>query len=101
MPKMIQVRNVSDDLHQELVRRAKLKGRNLSDYIKAILEREVARPPREEIFARVRSREPVNLSVPVAELIRQEREERESHLAEIRDSSSTRQRSGNTSSEQR
>ena len=100
MPKMIQVRNVPDRLHKELVRRAKLKGQTLSDFIEALLEREVALPPREEVFARIRSREPVNLSVPVAELIRQEREERESHLAEIHDSLSTRQRSGNTSSEQ-
>ena len=100
MAKMIQVRNVSDDLHKELTRRAKLRGQTLSDYIKVLLEDDVAVPPREEVFARIRSRERVELSVPAAELIRQEREERESHLAELHDSSLTRRRSSNTSSEQ-
>jgi len=101
MAKMIQVRNVSDDLHKELVRRAKLRGQTLSDYIKSLLEDDVSVPPREEVFARIHSRERVELSVPAAELIREAREERESHLAELLDSSLTRQRSSNTSSEQR
>jgi len=100
MSKMIQVRNVPDRLHKELVRRAKLRGQTLSDYIKALLDDDVALPPREEVFARIHSREPVELSVPFAELIRQEREERESHLADLHGWSSTRQPSGNTSSEQ-
>jgi plasmid stability protein len=100
MSKMIQVRNVSDELHAELTRRAKLRGQTLSDYIKALLDDDVAVPPREEVFARIHSREPVELSVPAAELIRQAREERESHLAESLDSSLTRRPSSNTSSEQ-
>jgi len=100
MPKMIQVRNVTDDLHKELVRRAKLRGQTLSDYIKRLLEDDVALPPREEVFARIRSRERVELSVPAAELIREAREERESHLGELLRSSLTHQRSSNTSSDQ-
>ncbi len=98
--KMIQVRNVSDDLHAELTRRAKLRGQTLSDYIKALLDDDVAVPPREEVFARIHSREPVELSVPFAELIRQAREERESHSADLHGWSSTRRPSGSTSSEQ-
>jgi antitoxin FitA len=100
MPKMIQVRNVSDELHKELVRRAKLRGQTLSDYIKRLLDDDVALPPREEVFARIRSRERAELSVPAAELIREAREERESHLGELLRSSLTRQRSSNTSSDQ-
>ena len=96
---MIQVRNVPDDLHQELVRRAKLRGQTLSDYIKALLDDEIALPPDEEVFERIRSREPVNLPRPAADYIREEREERESHLAESLRSSLTRQRSSNSSSE--
>jgi len=75
---MIQVRNVSDDLHKELVRRAKLRGQTLSDFIEAILEREVAVPPREEVFARIHARTLVKLSKPAADYIREEREEYES-----------------------
>lgn len=74
---MIQVRNVPARLHKELVRRAKARGQTLTDYIQAILEREVERPLAEEVFARIHSRSPVALGRPAAELIREERAERE------------------------
>jgi len=81
MAKMIQVRNVPDRLHRELRRRAKAKGQTLTDYVEEILEREVSRPPADEVFARIRSRPPVDLGgVSAAEIIRAEREERERHL---------------------
>ncbi|MFQ5740549.1 MAG: hypothetical protein ACE5JX_16210 [Acidobacteriota bacterium] len=76
MAKMIQVRNVPDLLHRELRQRAKQQGRTLTDYIKQILEREVARPPAAEVFSRIRGRSPVDLGGDAADLIRQEREER-------------------------
>lgn len=99
MSKMIQVRNVPDRLHKELVRRAKLRHQTLSDYVQSLLEDEVALPPDEEVFERIRSREPVNLPRPVAEYIHEAREERESHLADLHRSSSTPRRSSNTSSD--
>lgn len=73
MSKMIQVRNVPDRLHRELSRRAKARGQTLTGYIEELLEREVSRPSPEEIFARIRSREPVVLPRPVAHYIREER----------------------------
>ena len=73
MAKMIQVRNVPDRLHRELVRRAARRGVTLTEYIEQILEREVARPAAEELFERIASREPVNIGRPVADLIREER----------------------------
>jgi plasmid stability protein len=73
MSKMIQVRNVPDRLHRELLRRAKARGRSLTDYIEEILEREVARPPAEEVFERIALRTRVHLSRPAAEFIREER----------------------------
>lgn len=75
--KMIQVRNVPDRLHRELTRRARARGRTLTDYIQEILEREVARPPAEEVFERVARRSAVDLGVSAADLIREERENRE------------------------
>ncbi|MEX1257915.1 MAG: hypothetical protein WEG36_09880 [Gemmatimonadota bacterium] len=74
MPKMIQVRNVSDDLHRALVERAEARGQTLTDYVQGILEREVARPPVQEVLARIRSRSPVKLPKTVAEYIREERD---------------------------
>jgi antitoxin FitA len=76
MPKMIQVRNVPDELHAELVKRARARGQTLTDYLQELLEREVARPLPEEVFRRVEAREPVDLPVAVAELIREERRRR-------------------------
>ncbi len=70
---MIQVRNVPDALHSELVRRAEEKGVSLTAYVQAILEREVARPPREEILRRIKEAEPVRLPRPLADYIREGR----------------------------
>ena len=77
MPKMIQVRNVPDGLHRELVRRARARGQTLTDYLQEILEREVARPDPGEVFHRITQRAPVDLGGPVAALIREGREGRE------------------------
>ena len=74
---MIQVRNVPDALHAELVRRAEAEGVTLTAYLQAILEREVARPPRAEVLGRLLALEPVRPGVTAAELIREEREGRE------------------------
>jgi len=75
MSKMLQVRDVPDALHRELRRRAKARGLSLTDYVQGILEREVTRPPAEEVFERVRARRPVRLKRPAADLIRSERAE--------------------------
>lgn len=71
--KMIQVRDVPARLHRELVARARARGQTLTDFIQDILEREVARPPADEVLARIAARPPVALDRPAAELIRDER----------------------------
>ncbi|HEU4355513.1 MAG TPA: toxin-antitoxin system HicB family antitoxin [Actinomycetota bacterium] len=53
---MIQVRNVPPELHAELVRRARLEGKTLTQYVQDVLERDVGRPPADEVFARIRAR---------------------------------------------
>ncbi len=93
MSKMIQVRNVPNRLHGELVRRARARNQTLTAYVEEILEREVARPPREEVFERIARREPIVLDRSAAEIIRAEREERERHLHSLL----TRRRSASTS----
>ncbi len=56
MSKMIQVRNVPDEVHRTLKARAAAAGMSLSDYIKRDLEEAAARPTLEEIDARVVAR---------------------------------------------
>lgn len=77
MSKLIQVRNVPDRLHRELTRRARARGRSLTDYVHGILEREVARPPADEVFERIARRSPVRLGRPAADVIREVRAARE------------------------
>ena len=73
---MIQVRNVPEELHRELVRRAEGRGMTLTAYVQSILEREVERPSRAEIVRRVLARKPVTLDRPFADYIREGRGER-------------------------
>jgi antitoxin FitA len=73
MSKMIQIRNVPDELHSELRRRAAKQGLSLTAYLERVLEREVARPLPQEVFERIAQRPAVELDEPVAEVIRQER----------------------------
>jgi plasmid stability protein len=77
MSAMIQVRNVPDRLHRELVKRAKRRGQTLTRYVQDILEREVSRPPADEVFDWIEASEPVRLGVAAAELVRAERADRE------------------------
>jgi hypothetical protein len=72
---MLQVRNVRPEVHGELVRRAKLRGQTLTAYIEEILEREVARPDRDEVFDRIESRGPMPLGATGVELVRAVRDE--------------------------
>ena len=75
--KMIQVRDVPDGLHRELVRRAKARRQTLTDYIQQLLEREVAHPPVDELLARIARHRPVKLPMSPAALIRADRRARE------------------------
>jgi plasmid stability protein len=56
MSKMIQIRDVPDDVHRTLKMRAASAGMSLSDYVKSDLEAAAALPTLEEIDARVSAR---------------------------------------------
>jgi plasmid stability protein len=73
--KMIQVRNVPDDLHRALKARAAQEGTTLSDYILADLPRLAHKPSPEQVLARIRERTPVG-GPPAADVIRSERDRR-------------------------
>ncbi|MXY79907.1 MAG: toxin-antitoxin system HicB family antitoxin [Chloroflexi bacterium] len=71
MPKTIQVRNVPDEVHREAKARAAREGISLSAYVLRILERSLGAPPIDEVLARLRSREPVELPQSSAAMIRE------------------------------
>jgi antitoxin FitA len=56
MSKMIQIRNVPDDLHRELKVRAAVAGMSMSDYIKRELSRRGRKSTIKEIYARSQGR---------------------------------------------
>ncbi|HEX3041787.1 MAG TPA: hypothetical protein VHP56_06825 [Solirubrobacterales bacterium] len=56
MSKMIQIRNVPDELHRDLKTRAALAGMSMSDYIKRELDRKSRKSTIREIGARRRAR---------------------------------------------
>jgi len=70
---MIQLRNVSPELHRRLKARAALAGMSLSDYLIDIIRRDAERPTVEELMERLRSREPIELSESSADIIRRQR----------------------------
>ncbi len=76
MPKMIQVRNVPDDVHREAKARAARAGLSLSDFLLRELEQALSVPPVEEVLARIAARERLEPSESAAELVRAERERR-------------------------
>lgn len=83
MSKMIQVRGVPDSWHRELTKRAKRRRQTLSDYLKRLLERDLATPLAEDVFDEIERSIPVAPEIPSAEFIRAAREERELQLEQI------------------
>jgi hypothetical protein len=73
--KMIQVRNVHDDLHRSLKERAAREGTTMSDLILGELPRLAHRPSPRQVLERIRQRGPVE-GPSGAELVRAERDPR-------------------------
>jgi plasmid stability protein len=78
--KMIQVRNVPDDVHRELKARAARQGTTLSDYVQALIEDDLAVPTLEEGLARVMRLPRPRQVVAGSELVHAGRAEREREL---------------------
>lgn len=74
MSKMIQIRNVPDELHRKLKERAARSGKTLSGLLLEELQYIAKQPELGEWLEMVATREPVKLPVSAAELIRQERD---------------------------
>jgi plasmid stability protein len=75
MSKMIQIRNVPDELHRRLKSRAAQAGMSLSDYLLNEIRQVAERPTWEEYRARLATRSPVTVSVEPVDIIRETRGE--------------------------
>jgi plasmid stability protein len=74
MTKMIQIRNVPDELHRTLKERAAKSGMTLSDYLLSEVEKVAEKPTLAEMMARLRQREPVEADEPADVTIRRLRD---------------------------
>mgnify|MGYP005842181055 CR=1 FL=1 len=76
MTKMIQIRNVPDEIHRALKARAALEGRSLSDLIVEELRAAAARPSMQDLEKRLAARETMPMHESSAALVREERDSR-------------------------
>jgi len=76
MPKMIQIRNVPDELHRKLRVRAAQEGVSLSDLLLAEARQLAELPSRDEMLARLRTRAPARVRESPVQAVRKERDSR-------------------------
>ncbi len=74
MAKMIQIRNVPDELHRTLKARAARAGMTLSDYLLSEIEQIAEKPTLSEWLERLSKEEPVELDEPPDVTIRRMRD---------------------------
>jgi plasmid stability protein len=74
MSKMIQLRNVPDDLHRKLKSRAASAGMTLSDFLIREAKLIAERPTMEEMRKRLAALPPVKLKTSPADIIREMRD---------------------------
>jgi len=76
MSKMVQIRDVPDDVHSTLKARAAREGMSLSDLIKRELERMAERPSMQEWLERTQQVKPISSRLSPAQVIRELRDSR-------------------------
>jgi plasmid stability protein len=74
MPKMIQIRNVPEDVHRRLRMRAAEAGMSLSDYLLQEVTEIAGSLSTREVVERARQRGPVRITASPEELVREERD---------------------------
>ena len=74
MAKMVQIRNVPDDLHRRWKVRAAEQGLTLSEYLLRVGERDVERPTIDEVLERLRRRGPAPMKEAPSALLRRMRD---------------------------
>lgn len=74
MSKMIQIRNVPEDLHRALKARAARLGMSLSDYLLSEMEMVAEKPTLAELLERLEDRKPVKVDESSSTVIRRHRD---------------------------
>ena len=74
MSKMVQIRDVADDVHGILKARAAKEGMSLSDFIKRELARVAERPSMQEWLERVQQARPIRGKISAAQAVRELRD---------------------------
>ena len=74
MSKMIQIRNVPDDLHRRLKSKAGLAGMSLSDYLLSEVRQAAEKPTLRELRERLAQRAPYHPAVSPVQVLREERD---------------------------
>lgn len=77
MGKMVQLRNVPDELHRKLKSRAAAAGMSLSAYLLEEVKRSAERPTMDELIQRLKNASPVRVRVSPAAAVRAERDRRD------------------------
>jgi plasmid stability protein len=82
----IQVKDVPEELHEALRRRAVQEGMTLADYVLDLIRRDLGLPGRREWWDRLATREPVDIDREViVESIHAARAERDAQIADAID----------------
>ena len=74
MNKMIQVRNLTPELHKKVKIRVAEEGMTITDWVESLIVREVSKPSMKDIYARLRAKKPIDLKPSAAEMIREDRD---------------------------
>ena len=76
MSKMVQIRDVPDNVHRTLKARAAREGMSLSDFVKRELERTAERPSMQEWLERAHQMKPISSKLSPARIVRELRDSR-------------------------
>jgi hypothetical protein len=79
----LQIRDLPDELHQTLRRRAASRGLSLRQYALEVLKEHCDQPTLDEWLDGLNRLTPVSTSIPAAEAVRQAREGEEAELADV------------------
>ena len=74
MGRLVQIRDVPEPVHRTLKARAAASGVSLSEYLRSELARMAARPPVDELIARIRARGEATLGAPSEQIVRELRD---------------------------
>ncbi|HKR63987.1 MAG TPA: hypothetical protein VJZ00_09670 [Thermoanaerobaculia bacterium] len=76
MGKMVQIRNMPDDMHRIVKARAAAAGMTLSDYLLAELKKSAERPTDEELRERAKRLPAIKVRPSPAQVVREARDRR-------------------------